>query len=94
MNTTKFGAQELGIGTISSKMVEPKLEGDKVVDLDHHNLGEELPLLLPSIFLFFPCSLGFLSSSLLEDELIFVTLGGGSWMEGKASASSHVQSLK
>ena len=70
MNTIRFGAQELGIGTISPKMVEPKLEGDKVVDLDHHNLGEELPLLLPSIFLFFPCSLGFLSSSLLEDELI------------------------
>ena len=75
-------------------MVEPKLEGGKVVDLDHHNLGEELPLLLPSIFLFFPCSLGFLSSSLLEDELIFVTLGGGCWMEGKASPSTHVQSPK
>jgi len=43
MNTTRFGAQELGIGTISPKMVEPKLEGDKAVDLDHHNLGEELP---------------------------------------------------
>ena len=77
MNTTGFGAQELGIGTISPRMVEPKLEEDKVVDLNHHNLGEELPLLLPSIFLFFPCSLGFLSSSLLDDELIFVTLGGG-----------------
>ena len=47
MNTARFGVQELGIGTISLKMVEPKLEGDKVVDLDHHNLGEELPLLLP-----------------------------------------------
>ena len=54
MNTTRFEAQELGIGTISPKMVEPELEGDKVVDLKHHNLGEELPLLLPSIFLFFP----------------------------------------
>jgi len=94
MDTTRFGAQELGIGTISPKMVELKLEGDKVVDLDHHNLGEELPFLLPSIFLFFPCSLGFLSSSLLEDELIFVTLGGGCWMEGKASPSTHVQSPK
>ena len=83
MNTTRFGAQELGIGTISPKMVEPKLEGDNVVDLDHHNLGEVLP-----------CSLGFLSSSLLEDELIFVTLGGGCWMEGKASPSTHVQSPK
>ena len=57
--------------------MEPKLEGDKVVDLDHHNLGEELPLLLPSIFLLFPCSPSFLSYSLLEDELIFVTLGDG-----------------
>ena len=75
-------------------MVEPKLEEGKVMDLDHHNLGEELPLLLPSIFLFFPCSLGFLSSSLLKDELIFVTLGGGCWMEGKASPSTHVQSPK
>ena len=94
MNTTRIGAQELGIGTISPKMVEPKLEGDKVVDLDHHNLGEELPLLLPSIFLFFPCSLGFfLSSSLLDDDLIFVTLGGDCWM-GKASPSTHVQSPK
>ena len=94
MNTTRFGAKELGIGTISPKMVEPHLEGDMVVDLDHHNLGEELPFLLPSIFLFFPCSLGFLSSSLLEDKLIFATLGGGCWMEGKASPSSHVQSPK
>ena len=94
MNTIRFGAQELGFGTISPKMVEPKLEGGKVVDLDQHNLGEELPLLVPLIFLFFPCSLGFLSSSLLEDELIFVTLGGGCWMKGKASPSSHVQSPK
>ena len=93
MNTTRFGTQELGIETISPKMVEPELEGDKVVDLDHHNLGEKLPFLLPSIFLFFPCSLSFLSS-LLEDELIFVTLGGGCWMEGKASPSTHVQSPK
>ena len=91
MNTTRFGAQELGIGTISPKMVEPQLEGDKVVDLDHHNLGEELPLLLPSIFLFFPFSLGFLSSSSMEAELIFVTLGGGGWLKGKASPSTHVQ---
>ena len=53
MNATKFGAQELGIGTISPKMVEPQLEGGKVVDLNHHNLGEVLPLLLPSIYLFF-----------------------------------------
>ena len=71
MNTTRFGAQELGIGIISPNMVESKLEGDKVVDLDHHNLGEELHFLLPLIFLFFPCSLGFLSSSLLKDQLIF-----------------------
>jgi len=90
MNTTIFGAQELGIGTISPKMVEPQLEGDKVVDLDHHNLGEELSLLLPLIFIFFLFSLGFLSFSLMEDELIFVTLGGGCWMEGKPSPSSHV----
>ena len=34
MPTTRFGAQEVGIGTISPKMVEPQLEGDKVVDLD------------------------------------------------------------
>ena len=94
MNTTRFGAQELGIGTVSPKMVELKLEGDKVVDLDHHNLEEELPFLLPSIFLFFPCSLGFLSPSLLEDELIFVTLGSGCWIEGKAYPSTHVQSPK
>ena len=70
MNTTGFGAQELGIGTISPKMVEPKLEGDKVVDLDHHNLGEELRFLLPSIFLFFPYSLGFLSSSFFDPLLL------------------------
>ena len=95
MNTTRFGTQKLGIGTISPKMVESELEGDKVVDLDHHNLGEELPFsssfnlpLLPLL------SLGFLSSSLLEDELIFVTFGGGCWMEGKASPSTHVQSPK
>ena len=74
--------------------MEPELEGDKAVDLDHHNLGEELPLLLPLIFLFFPFSPGFLSSSPLEDELIFVTLGGGYWMEGKSSPSTHVQSPK
>ena len=94
MNAIRFGAQELGIGTISPKMVEPKLEGDKVVDLDHHNLREELPLLLPSIFISFPFYVGFTSSSPMEAELIFVTLDGGCWMEGKASPSTHVQSPK
>jgi hypothetical protein len=29
----RFGAQELGIGAISPKMVEQQLEGDKDVDL-------------------------------------------------------------
>jgi hypothetical protein len=28
--TTRFEAQELGLGAISPKMVEPQLEGDKV----------------------------------------------------------------
>ena len=67
MTTTGFGAQELGIGTISPRMVEPKLEGDKVVDLDHHNLGEELPFLLPSIFPLLP---------LLSWFSLFFSLGG------------------
>jgi hypothetical protein len=31
--TIRFGAQELGIGAISSKMVKPQLEDEKVVDL-------------------------------------------------------------
>jgi hypothetical protein len=33
MPTTRFGAQELGIGAISLKMVKPQLEGNKDVDL-------------------------------------------------------------
>ena len=37
-DTTRFGTQELGSGTISPKMVEQQLEGDKVVDLGLHNL--------------------------------------------------------
>ena len=74
-------------------MVKQDIEGDKVVDLDYRNLVEELYLLLPSICLFFPFSLGFLSSP-LEDELIFVTLGGGCRMEDKTSPSTHVQSKK
>lgn len=64
------------------------------MDLDHHNLGEELLLLLTSIFLFFPFSHGFLSSSPMEAELIFVALGGGCWMEIKASPSTHVKRPK
>ena len=35
-HTTRFGAEEMGIGTISPKMVESQLEGDKVVE--RHNL--------------------------------------------------------
>jgi hypothetical protein len=31
--STRFGAQELGIGAISPKMVELQLQGDKVADL-------------------------------------------------------------
>jgi hypothetical protein len=33
MSITRFETQELGIGAISLRMVEPELEGDKVVDL-------------------------------------------------------------
>ena len=39
MNTIRFWAQELEMGTISQKMVEPQLEGDKVVDLNFKTLG-------------------------------------------------------
>jgi hypothetical protein len=31
--STRFGAQELGIGAISPNMVEQQLEGDKDLDL-------------------------------------------------------------
>jgi hypothetical protein len=34
MPITRFGAQDLVIGAISSKMVEPQPIGDKVMDLD------------------------------------------------------------
>jgi hypothetical protein len=33
MPTTRFGAQELGIGAISLKMVKPQLEGDNDANL-------------------------------------------------------------
>jgi hypothetical protein len=62
MPTTRFGAQELGIGAISQKMVEPQLEGDKVAYLIFTTLLATPMLDLASSFrlLLFSSSLGFL----------------------------------
>jgi hypothetical protein len=38
MPTRRYGAQQLGVGTIASKMVEPQLEGNKLVNLDFTTL--------------------------------------------------------
>ena len=60
MSTTRFGAQELGTGAISPKMVEPQLEGDKVAYLGLGNLVAA-PVLENKLFLqlfLLPFSLG------------------------------------
>jgi hypothetical protein len=64
MPTIRFGAQELGIGAISPKMVEPQLEGDNVADLIFKTLLATPMLDLASSFDFssFPSLLVFFSN--------------------------------
>jgi hypothetical protein len=52
MPTSRFGAQELGIGEISPKMVEPQLEGDKDEDLGFTTLWQGPTLGIASYFKF------------------------------------------
>jgi hypothetical protein len=79
--STRFGAQELGIGAISPKMVELQLQGDKVADLISSQPCGGLVLDLASSFNFsyFPSLLVFLLQWRIS--WIFVTLLTGGWKE-------------
>ena len=40
LDTTRFEKQEVGIGTISPKMIKLQLKGDTVVDINFKTLSE------------------------------------------------------
>jgi hypothetical protein len=75
-------------------MVEPHLEGDKVVDVVFTTLLATLVFDLASSFnfSFFSYLLVFFLQWRLSS--IFVTLPTGGWMEGLSSPFLHVQCLK
>ena len=87
----------MGIGTISPKMAESQLEGDKVVDLDFTTLWAgpvlNLKLLSSTSSSSSLSSLGFLLQWRLS--WIFVTSvppTSGGWLGGLTSPIHHVQS--
>jgi hypothetical protein len=89
----RFGAQELGIGTISPKMVEQQFEEDKDADLVSSQLGKSRCLiqLLPSTS---PISLLSWFCFPMEVVLIFVTPTMRAGKEAYHPLFPHVQCPK